>query len=249
MSITLDGLVRNATAGQKAGVPVSTKADLATGAFDLANKSVGQQVDATNVQLSPFGQIKSSFVEIQSAGRTLTTPAKTSTVEDLTKAVQSFADAFNNAAKIVNSTGNSAGESTANGYANLARINLNNIVTNGSNTANLKNIGVSINQDGTLSVDAKALQSAVQANPGSVQDTLAKVGAQAVLASQKELGSTGDSATFNPSTARSKNLSAKTTGQREASTDSQNATQQQQEVSVSNNAADGIAAYTQMISR
>ena len=247
MAITLDGLVRNPTAGQKAGVPATTKADLATGAFDLASKSLGQQVDATSVQLSPFGQIKSSFVDVQSAGRTLATPAKTSTVEDVTKAVQSFSDAINNATKIVNSAANSTAALAGNGSSNSASLSLNSIVASGGNTADLKNIGVSVNQDGTLSVDTKALQSAMQANPNSVQNTLAKVGAQAVLVSQKELTSTGNTnnSTVNPLSARSKNLSSKTAVQQKVTTDAQTSTQQQ-EAGISSNAADGIAAYNEV---
>jgi flagellar hook-associated protein 2 len=247
MAITLDGLTRNATAGQKAGVPVSTKADLATGAFDLASKSVGQ--DATNVQLSPFGQVKSSFVDVQTAGRTLSTPAKTSTIEDATKSVQSFTNAYNNATRIINTASNSTGALAASGQTNSASIGLKNVVTSGNNTADLKNIGVSVNQDGTISVDTKALQSAVQANPGLVQDTLAKVGAQAVLVSQKVLSGTsniGD--TVNTLSARVKNQGAKATGQQKPAAGSQNSAQQQTE-NAGSNTAGGIAAYIQMISR
>jgi hypothetical protein len=246
MTITLDSIVRNATAGQKAGVPASTKADLATGAFDLASKSIGQQVDASSVQLSPFGQVKSSYVDVQSAGRTLTTPAKTSTVEDATKAIQSFANAYNNATRIMNTVSNSTGTLAANGYANSASSSLKNVVASGSNTADLQNIGVSVNQDGTISVDAKVLQSAMQANPSSVQDTLAKVGALAVQASQQELtGTVGG--TGNSLSTRAKNPGVKATGPQTLAADSQIATQQQTE-NAGNNAASGIAAYTQMIS-
>ncbi len=248
MAIALDSMVRNVTAGQKAGVPASTKADLATGAYDLASKSVGQQVDATNVQLSPFGQVKSSYVDVQSAGRTLTTPAKTSTVEDATKAIQSFANSYNNATKIVNTASSSTGTLAGNGQANSASINLKNVVTSGSNAADLKAIGVSVNQDGTISVDAKVLQSAMQANPGSVQDTLAKVGALAVQASQTELSSTGNvGGAGNTLSARTKNPGTRATGQQKLAANSQN-TVQQQTANIGNNAAGGIAAYTQMVS-
>jgi flagellar hook-associated protein 2 len=243
LAITLDGLVRNATAGQKAGVPASTKADLATGAFDLASKSLGQQTDATNVQLSPFGQVKSSFVDVQSAGQTLSTPAKSSSVEDVTKSVQSFVDAFNNATRIVNSVGNSTNSLANSGQVNSASANLKSILANGSNTANLQNIGISVNQDGTLSVNTNTLQSAVQTNPNPVQDTLVKIGTQAVLASQNELG--GNSGTVNPLSPRTRNFGARISGQQKTASNSQNANSQQG-TSVSSNAAGGIAAYNQI---
>ena len=239
MAITLDGLVRNATATQKAGVPVSTKADLATGAFDLASKSVGQQVDATNVQLSPYGQVKSSFVAVQSAGSTLSTPAKSSTIEDITKAVQSFADAFNNATHLVDASGNLSGTLAT------ASMNLKSMVSSAGNSADLKNIGININQDGTLSVDTNVLQNAAQTNPVFVQDTLAKVGTLAEQASQNVLNGDG---TISPLGTRSKVLGSKATAQQKVSTGSQNAVKQQS-ATVGNNTASGIAAYTQMISR
>jgi len=250
MAITLDSMVRNAAMSQKAGVSASTKADLATGAFDLAGKRIGQQVDATNVQLSAFGQVKSSYVDVQSAGNTLTTPAKISTVEDATKAVQAFADAYNKATNVVNTAINGDGKTPgalANDLrANLASFDLKKVVTSGTNTADLKKIGVSVNQDGTLAVDANALQSAMKANLGAVQDTLARVGAQAVQISQKELASTGSvGGSVNTLSTRAKNLAAKATEQQKLAADSQSAVLQQAGV-VNNNAAGGIAAYMQM---
>jgi len=250
MAVTLDGLTRNATQGQKAGVSASTKADLATGAFDLASKRIGQLVNATNVQLSAFGQIKSSYVDVQSAGRALATPAKISTVEDATKSVLSFANAYNNATRVVSTATRGDGKTTAalanDGHANLASSDLKKIVASGNNTADLKKIGVSVNQDGTLSVDAKALQSAMQANPNSVQDTLARVGAQTVQVTQKELaGNVGGA--VNTLSARVKSLEAKAAGQQKLAAGSQNAVQQQA-ANMNKSAAGGIAAYMQMLS-
>ena len=241
MAVTLDGLLGNPGAVQKAGVPVSTKADLATGAFDLASKSIGKPTDATIVQLSPYGQVKSSFVDVQSAGRTLSTPSKVSSIEDATKAVQSFADAFNNATRIINT---SQSQST-NSKVNSASTNLKKIVSSGSNLADLQAIGVSENQDGTLSVNSTALQSAVQANPISVQDTLVQVGSQAVQIAQNELAAGNGSGTGN---IRPKNPGSKATGQQKVNSNS-TATAPQQSQASSNRASEAIAAYTQMASR
>lgn len=240
MTITLDGLVRNPTAGQKAGVPVSTKADLATGAFDLASQSVGKQSDATSVQLSPYGQVKSSFVEVQSAGRTLSTPSKVSSVEDTTKAVQNFADAFNNATRIINTSQSLSNNS----QVNAASSSLKGIVSGGSNSANLQAIGVNLNSDGTLSVNSTALQSAVQTNPTSVQETLVKVGSQAVQITQNELGGTNGSGTPN---IRAKNQGSKATGQQKINANSSRSAPQQSQT-LSTSTSEAIAAYTQMVS-
>lgn len=250
MAITLDSMVYNATLSQQPRVSASIKADQATGAFDLASKRIGQQVSATNVQLSAFGQIKSSFADVQSAGKSLSAPGKASTTEDITKAVQAFTGAFNNASKTINTAirgdGKSAGVLAGDGHANLAAFDLKRVVTSGSNTADLKKIGVSVNQDGTLSIDTKALQSALQASPDSVKDTLAKVGAQAEQVARKELASTGNvGGAVNTLSTRARNLESKAAEQQKLVTSSQNAVQKQ--VASFGNNADGIAAYMQML--
>ena len=243
MAITLDSMVLNTTLSQQSRITSSIKADQATGAFDLASQRIGQQVSTTNVQLSAFGQIKSSFVDIQSAAKSLSAPGKTSTTEDITKAVQTFASAYNNATSTVNTAltgdGKSPGALAGNALANLTSFDLKRVVTSGTNTADLKKIGVNANKDGTLSVDTKALQSAVQ-------DTLAKVGAQAGQVSQKELASNGNvGSSVNTLSTRANYLTAQATAQQKLATDSQNAVLQQSSI-VNNNAASGIAAYMQM---
>lgn len=195
MAIALDSMVLNTTLSQQPRVSDSIKADQATGAFDLASQRIGQQASATNVQLSAFGQVKSSFVDIQSAAKSLSAPGKSSTTEDITKAVQSFADTLNNAAKAVavaKGDGGPAGALANDAHANFAAFDLKKIVAGGNNTTDLKKIGISVNPDGTLSVDTQALQSALQANPNSVQDTLARVGTQAAQVSQQELAGSGN---------------------------------------------------------
>lgn len=251
MTITLDSMVLNTTLSQQPRVSNSIKADQATGAFDLASQRIGQQVSATNVQLSAFGQIKSSYADIQSAAKSLSAPGKSSMTEDTTKAVQAFANAFNNATNAINTAiqgdGKAAGALANNARAGLAAFDLKRIVTSGNNASDLKKIGISLNQDGTLSVDAKALQNAIQANPATVQDTLARVGAQAVQVSQKELANTGNvGGAVSTLSSRAKSLETKAAEQQKLAADSQSAVQQQT-ANIGNNAA-GIAAYMQMLS-
>ena len=249
MAITLDSMVFNATLSQQPRVSNSVQADQATGAFDLASKRIGQQVSATNVQLSAFGQVKSSFVDIQSAGKSLSAPGKASTTEDTTKAVQAFTDAFNKATQSVNTAIRGGTDALASGgHVALAALDLKKIVTSGSNSADLKKIGISVKQDGTLSVDAKALQNALQTNPNSVQDTLAKVGALAEQVAGKELANTGNiGGTVNASSARAKNLEFKAAEQQKLATNSQTVVQQQV-ANISKSATSGVAAYMQMFS-
>lgn len=253
MAITLDSMVLNTTLSQQPRVSNSVKADQATGAFDLASQRIGQQVSATNVQLSAFGQIKSSYADIQSAAKSLSAPGKSSTTEDTTKTVQAFAEAFNKATQTVDTAlkgnGKTAGALAGDVRANLAGFDLKKIVTNGSNTTDLKKIGISVKQDGTLSVDTKALQGAIQSNPDSVRATLARVGAQAEQVTGKELANTGNLGNaVNTLSSRSKNLETRATEQKKLASASLNSIQQQT-ASLGNNSAGGIAAYTQMFSR
>lgn len=252
MAITLDSMVLNTTLNQQPRVTSSTKADLSTGAFDLASQRIGQQVSATNVQLSAFGQIKSGYADIQSAAHSLSAPGKSSTPEDTSKAVQTFTEAFNKTALAVNSAlngdGKIAGALAGNGHASIAGFDLKKIVTNGNNEADLKKIGISLKQDGTLSVDTKVLQNAIQANPNSVQETLARVSAQAEQVAGRELAASGNLGhTVNALSSRAKDLETKATELQKLAAHSQD-TVLQQSVTLDSTKASNISSYLKMLS-
>ena len=60
MAVTLDSMVRISTLSQN----INTQA---TDVFKRADDRVAQQLNATDVQLSAFGQIKAGFADVQSA--------------------------------------------------------------------------------------------------------------------------------------------------------------------------------------
>ena len=245
MAITLDSMVKISTLSQNANTQV-------VDVFKRANERIGQQLSVTDVQLSAFGQIKAGFADIQAAGKSLSDPKKTSTVEDVTKAAQSFADAYNNTTKAINTAtkgdGKASGALTDDSRARLAGNDLKKVVTSDNNMADLKKIGINVNQDGMMSVDAKALQNAMQANPNAVRDTFAKIGQQAEQISKKELANTGNVGNaVNTLNTRAKNLEAQMAEQQKVAAASQ-ATVQRQVASIGNNAAGGVAAYMQMFS-
>jgi len=259
MAITLDSLVFNTTLNVQPRVSSAVQADQSTGAFDLASKRIGLQVSTTNVQLSAFGQIKSSFVDIQTAGKSLSGLSKSSTTEDTTKAILNFAAAFNKTAQAtstnLNSAGNATNTLTNDGRANLANNDLKAIVTSGSNTADLHKIGINLNKDGTLSVDTQILGNALQANlstvTSTVRDTLNKVGVQAAQIAAKELSSTGNIGgavnQVNQLSSRANLFEATAIQQQQLASDSQRAVQQQV-TNLGRNAAGSVAAYMQMFS-
>ena len=245
MAVTLDSMVRISTLSQN----INTQA---TDVFKRADDRVAQQLNATDVQLSAFGQIKAGFADVQSAGENLTDPKKTETVDDVKKTVQSFADAYNATTKAISTAirndGKVNGALADDGRARVAGYDLKKVVTSDNNMADLKKIGVSISQDGTMSVDTKVLQSAMQANPNVVKDTLARIGQQAGQVAKKELASTGNvGSAVNTLSARAKGLEAQMTEQQELASASRASIQRQTSI-INNAAASGVAAYMQIFS-
>ena len=249
MAITLDSMTNIATLNQGSGTAAYAGVSRLADALTQASKRVEQKLDATKVQLSAYGQINSGFANVQSAGKALSDPKNTGTATDVEKAVQAFAAAFNNAAKAVstavNGTGKESGVLTDDAHARFAANDLRSIVTGGNNASDLRKIGISVNKDGTLSVNAKALQSALQANPNAVKDTLAKVGQQAEQVSAKDMAKNGNiGGAVNALSSRAKNLETQSAEQQRLISASQ-ATVQQQSAKLGN-ASSSIAAYMQM---
>lgn len=245
MAMTLDNMVRISAASQN----VNTQA---VDVFKRASDRMAQQINATDVNLSAFGKIKAGFAELQSAGKDLADPKKTATDEDVKKAARSFADAYNNASEAINTAtkgdGKVSGALGDDSRARLAGNDLKKIVMSGNNTADLKNIGINVSRDGAMSVDSKAFQNAMQANPSAVKDTLARIGGQAEQVSKKELASTGNvGSAVNTLNTRARNLEAQMVEQQKVASASQ-ATVQRQVANIGSTAADGIAAYMQMLS-
>ncbi len=163
-----------------------------------AAKRLSQQLESTNVQLSAYGQIKSAFGGAQTAATALSSSAtsKTATNADVEKAAQAFVTAYNQAVQTVGSatagSAKQAGALASDLRARAAGNDLARSLTSGSTLAGLKQAGVTLNQNGTLSLDTKALQQALQANPSQTKSTLAGLGQQVGTAAGRELASTGN---------------------------------------------------------
>lgn len=253
MAMTLSSLAKVAALTQYSNVQVTDKTDKRVAdAFKSANDRIGKQLDVTNVKLSAFGQVKFSFSDVQIAGKNLYDPKKTGSADNVLKAAQSFANAYNNATKTAYAAsreGNSkaVGTLASDRQARLAGDNLSKVAKNDNNFADLKKIGISIDQNGTMSVDANALQNAMAADPNAVQDTLARVGKQAEQVAKDELASGGNIGSADKAlSARAKNLEAQMTEQQNIASASQVAVQKQVS-SITSNAVGGVAAYVQQM--
>ena len=226
--------------------------DPVTKALKRASDRIDQQLGSTKVQLSAYGQIKSAFSDVQAAGNALSNLKKTATADDIKKAVQGFVDAYNKANKAVGTAtqgdGKQAGALANDARARLAGNDLRRSVAEGGNLADLKNIGVTQNKDGTLAVDSKALDKALQANPDQVRSALGATGQQVEKAAARELANNGNvGKSVNALSNRSNNLEAQQSAQQDLLLASQRAVTQQATL-INNTFASGIAAYQRTFS-
>lgn len=253
MSMTLNDMTKIATLTQNYANKAAAS-DPMTQVLDSANKRVATQISQTDVQLSSYGQIKSGFASIGSAGTALTKLGATATATDVNRAAQSFVTAYNNTsnalATAVGGSGGSAGALANDSLARLAGNDLRRVVTTGTGAADLQKIGISVGQNGSLAIDSKALSAALQANPDAVKATLGKLGQAATNSAASELASGGAvGSAVNSLNNRARNLAAQQTQQQSLIASAQAAIQQSaSQANGFGGISAGIAAYMKAFS-
>ena len=231
----------------------STAAGTASNLMAPVTERLGQQLESTNVKLSAYGQIKSAFGSAQTAANGLTSSAtsKTATNSDVEKAAQAFVNAYNQASQAVagatNSSSKATGALASDFRAKSAGNDLARSLTGGSGAANLKQAGISVNKDGTLTLDTKALQQALQSNSTETKSALASLGQQVSGSTGRELASTGNvGASVGKLTSRAKTLTAQQTAiQQQAS--SLQSMLEKQNATLNYATANGLAAYQSIL--
>jgi hypothetical protein len=224
----------------------STKAtDPIAKAFAQADKRVQQQRDVTGAQLSSFGKLKSSFSDVQSSAKTLSTPKAGATDADISKAATAFVTAFNGALKSAQASqaqATSVGESTS---ARRAETDLRRVVGNDSGlSSSLKSIGITQKSDGSLAVDAQKFTAAAQANPTTLRATVAQLGQQSQAVANQELADTGNvGRTLKALDTRSRSLQSRQSEQQAALASLQQIGNASSATPYGSNAAAGLAAY------
>jgi flagellar capping protein FliD len=234
MALTLQNMVNfsllNSTTAANGASAKPALSSQSAQALDIASKRISAQVSATNVKLSSYGQIQSGFSSLQTAGKALTTLPANATTGDVSKAVQSFVDAYNTTnsaiATGVNGTGKTAGALASDPLVRLSGNDLRRVATSTTGLTELKNIGITVSQNGSLSVDSKVLGNALQANPDAVKSTLAKLGQQAAATATHQLSNSGDvGKSVSLLSTQSKNLAAVQTQQQSLVTSAQTSMQ------------------------
>lgn len=213
-----------------------------------ANERLTQSLSATNVKLSAYGTLKSAFGTSQSAASSLSSAAasKTASSSDVSKAAQAFVDAYNQAEKAVGTstaTGSKPGALTADFHAGRAGRDLAQALTSGSGAADLKQVGITQNKDGSLSLDTKALDQALQANSTQTKSALGRLGQQVSDTAGRELASTGNvGASLGSLTSKAQTLTAQQHALQQQAATAQSAIDNQSAV-LNYFSLSGIAAY------
>lgn len=220
--------------------------DAITKALSQASERIGQQRESAQIQLSAFGQIKSAVAELQNSSKALTEGQNTDTTEEAKKAAQNFVNAFNTARTVanraINGDGQTPGTLATEGRARVAANELSRSLDRSSSNE-LREIGITTNQSGTLSIDAQKFEQALQSDPQQVTETLASAGGQVEQATRRQLENNSNvNRSINNLNNQVRNLETQQTNQQNLIEMMQRSTEQ------ANNrlnaiSASGIAAY------
>ena len=178
----------------KTSSPAADKVSAAaTAGLVKAEKRIQAQVDATSVQLSSLGKLKSSVSGAQLAAHALGGLSATTTSAAEKAAASGFVTAFNSALATAKTTAAAPGDMALTSSANRTSKGLQSAISADRPTLEaLKKIGFSVGTDGTLSLDTKKFDAAQKADPTGVRATLVKMGKQVDKTATKELATDGN---------------------------------------------------------
>lgn len=208
-------------------------------AFSSAAARLDQARQTTTAQISAYGQVKSDFARVQDSGKALANTQSTTSTADVKKNLQAFVSAYNDA--------RSAVAKTTTGSAQTAGRDLQRAVSTDSARADLKSLGITQNKDGTLTLDTKALDQALQTNAGTVRGAASRIGSTAQQTATRALSNSGSiNTSLNALNTKEQGIEARQASQQQLATESQ---QQVSQVSSRlNNALSGITAYNRIFS-
>lgn len=165
-------------------------------------EALSRETESARVRLSALGRVQSAVFGVQSAARNLQDTKQVDTVTEAKNAAEAFVAAFNNqrsaqaGARVSGSGGQTIGAVAEEGRAQIAASQLQRTVID--NAAAFREAGIQIQQDGSLAVDAKALEAAYNTNPSAVTQALSNVGRAAEATASRQLSISGSvGAAFN----------------------------------------------------
>ncbi len=216
-----------------------------------ANQRLTQQLDAANVKLSAYGQVKSAFASANTAALGLSKAATGTATAEVVKAAQAFVNTFNQATQTlssaVNGTGTAPGALTTDLRAKFAGNDLAQSINNATGLANLRQAGISQDKNGLLTLNTAALTQSLQSTSIQVKSALLSLGQQVSTSTGRELSSSGNvGASVNQLTNQTQTLTSQQKILQQQATATQAILDQQSSV-ISNTLANGIAAYQSLM--
>ncbi|MCW0038146.1 flagellar filament capping protein FliD, partial [Acinetobacter baumannii] len=159
--------------------------------LSTAHDRIAAQAQAGSTSLSALVQFKSSLVDLATAGKEMAALTATSTTQSVQGALEKLVARYNASAAKGNASA-AAGSTTDVGASRALRELRAAImsVTGSATSPSLARIGIVQRQDGTLAVDAKALEKSMATDPAGVTSALAGIG-KAVENSANDALSTG----------------------------------------------------------
>ena len=208
-------------------------------ALSTATARLEQERQTTTAQISAYGLVKSDFARVQDSGKALAATQSTTSTADVKKNLQAFVSAYNDT--------RSAAAKITTGVAQAAGRELQRTVSTDSARADLKSLGITQNKDGTLTLDTKALDQALQTSAATVRDAAGRLGSSAQQTATRVLSDTGGiNTSLNALTSREQSIESRQALQQQLLSDSQQ--QVSQASNYLNNALAGITAYNRIFS-
>jgi flagellar hook-associated protein 2 len=190
MAVTLSSIAASSlTSSQASG---QTGVDRVTQAFQKADKRIQQQRDLASVQLSTFGRLKSAFAGTETAAGGLESIKPASSAADVRAATGAFVKAFNSAVETARAATAQSGTPVESNRARAAESELRRSLNADATSAELRNIGLTQQANGTLAIDNNVFETALSAEPDAVRNVLSRMGLQVSQTAASQLADGGN---------------------------------------------------------
>ena len=151
-----------------------------------------QKVESTQEQISSLGKLKASYAETQTAARDVQKLKSNASSTDLAAAADKLVNAYNTTLKAATNSESKVGNNVDAINTRRSSNELRRNVTSEGLSTNLQKAGVSINQDGTLKIDAEKFKAAAANDSVGLRKELEKVAQKVEASSTKALSDKGE---------------------------------------------------------
>ncbi|MCK6406724.1 MAG: flagellar filament capping protein FliD [Rhodocyclaceae bacterium] len=159
-------------------------------ALERPTERLAQETESVRVRLSAFGQARSATATVQASARELQNGSAITSAASAKEAAGAFVESVNSARTTLKQLAESAESGAADSArARIAGGQLERLVAD--NASALREVGIRVQEDGALVVDAKALEAAYAANPTAVKQTFGDVGRAAEATATRQLSASG----------------------------------------------------------